>query len=241
MSSHPLLNRRRFLTENASALSGIALAQLLQNEHLLGATKPRESAPGKTPILPNIDPANPNAPRRPHFDALATNVLMIFCSGACSNLDTFDYKPDLIKYHGHPLPGGDKLITFQGEQGNLTKSPWEFRPRGQCGKMISDLVPQLGSLVDDLCFIHSLTGKTNTHGPAENFMCTGFTLDGFPSAGSWTTYALGSENASLPAYVAIPDPRGTPQSSVNCWGPGFLPAAFQGTDFNASNPVRNLV
>ena len=165
---------------------------------------------------------------------------MIFCSGACSHLDTFDYKPELIKRHGQPMPGGDKLITFQGEQGNLTRSPWEFRPRGQSGKMISDLVPQLGAHADDMCFIHSLTGKTNTHGPGENFMCTGYTLDGFPSAGAWVTYALGSQNASLPAYVAIPDPRGTPQSSVNCWGPGFLPAAFQGTDFNAANPVRNL-
>lgn len=240
-SPHPLLNRRQFLASNANALSGVALAQLLAADGLLGEAKhQRESAPGKTPIRPQIDPANPNAPRRPHHDGPAKNVLMIFCAGACSQLDTFDYKPDLIKYHGRPLPGGDKLITFQGEQGMLTKSPWTFRPRGQCGKMISDLVPHLGSLVDDMCFIHSLTGKTNTHGPGENFMCTGFTLDGFPSAGAWVTYALGSENASLPAYVAIPDPRGTPQSSVNCWGPGFLPAAFQGTDFNASNPVRNL-
>ena len=238
---HPLLNRRRFLADNASALSGLALVQLLQAECLLGATSPhRESAPGKQPIRPDIDPANPHAPRRSHFDARARNVLMIFCSGACSHLDTFDYKPDLIKHHGKPMPGGDKLITFQGEQGMLTKSPWKFRPRGQCGKMISELVPHLGSLVDDMCFIHSLTGKTNTHGPGENFMCTGFTLDGFPSTGSWVTYALGSENTSLPAYVAIPDPRGTPQSSVNCWGPGFLPAAFQGTDFNAAQPVRNL-
>ena len=240
MTTHPLLNRRRFLTENASALSGIALAQLLQSESLLGATRLRESAPGKAPVRPDIDSSNPNAPRGAHFDAQARNVLMIFCSGACSPLDTFEYKPDLIKYHGQPMPGGDKLITFQGEQGNLTKSPWEFRPRGQCGKMISDLVPHLGALVDDMCFIHSLTGKTNTHGPGENFMNTGFTLDGFPSAGAWVTYALGSENASLPAYVAIPDPRGNPQSSVNCWGPGFLPAAFQGTDFNAANPVRNI-
>ncbi len=126
MNPHPLLNRRRFLTENATALSGIALAQLLQNEDLLGATSQlRESTSGKTPIRPDIDSSNPNAPRRPHFDAEATNVLMIFCAGACSPLDTFDYKPDLIKYHGQPMPGGDKLITFQGEQGNLTKSPWE--------------------------------------------------------------------------------------------------------------------
>ena len=91
-----------------------------------------------------------------------------------------------------------------------------------------------------MCFLHGMTGKTNPHGPGENFMCAGFTLDGFPSAGGWTTYALGSEADDLPAYVAIPDVRGTPQSSVNCWGPGFLPAAFQGTSFNASKPVRNL-
>ena len=95
-------------------------------------------------------------------------------------------------------------------------------------------------MADDICFVHSVTGKTNTHGPGENFMSTGFTLDGFPSMGAWVTYGLGSENRDLPAYVAIPDPRGTPQSSVNNWGPGFLPAAFQGTDFNASKPIRNL-
>ncbi|MCB1094430.1 MAG: DUF1501 domain-containing protein [Verrucomicrobiales bacterium] len=238
--NHPLLNRRQFLSQSATALSSIALTDLLRAEGLLSDSKIRESAAGKIPIRPDIDPANPNAPRRGHFPARAKNVLMIFCSGACSHLDTFDYKPELIRRHGQPMPGGDKLITFQGEQGNLVKSPWEFRPRGQSGKMISDLVPHLGALADDMCFIHSLTGKTNTHGPGENFMSTGFTLDGFPSAGAWVTYALGSENATLPAYVAIPDPRGNPQSSVNCWGPGFLPAAFQGTDFNAANPVRNL-
>ncbi len=102
--------------------------------------------------------------------------------------------------------------------------------------MISDLLPQLGDVADDLCFIHSMTSKTNTHGPGENFMSTGYTLDGFPSIGAWVTWALGSENQELPSYVAIPDPRGTPQSSVNNWGPGFLPAAYQGTDFNASKP-----
>ena len=153
---------------------------------------------------------------------------MIFCAGACSQLDTFDYKPALIERHGQPLPGSDKLITFQGEQGNLTQSPWKFRPRGQSGKMISDLVPHIGAMADDICFLHSLKGKTNTHGPGENYMSTGFTLDGFPSMGAWCSYALGTENQNLPAYVAIPDPRGTPQSSVNNWGPGFLPAAFQG-------------
>lgn len=227
----PLLDRRDFLSHTGRGLSGIALASLLARHGLLGSP---------SPIRPRIDPARPFAPRGSHFAARAKNVLVIFCAGACSQVDTFDYKPELVRRHGQPLPGAENLLTFQGEQGSLTRSPWEFRPRGQSGKMVSDLVPMLGGLADEMCFIHSLTGKTNTHGPGENFMSTGFTLDGFPSMGAWTTWALGSENENLPSYVAIPDPRGTPQSSVNNWGAGFLPAAFQGTDFNATNPLRNL-
>ncbi len=232
---HPFLNRRAFLSHSATALSGMALTQLLGRDGLMAA-----EAGGKSPIRPKINSANPNAVRDPHFAPRAKQVLMIFSAGGCSHLDTFDYKPELIKRHGQPMPGGDKIVTFQGGQGSLTKSPWEFRPRGQSGKMVSDLVPRLGELADEMCFIHSLKGKTNTHGPGENFMNTGFTLDGFPSIGAWTTYALGSANDNLPAYVAIPDPRGVPQSAGNCWNPGFLPAAFQGTDFNATKPLRNL-
>ncbi len=228
---HPLLDRREFLAHTVSGLGGIALMDLLARNGY--------SATGG-PIRPQISPANPNAPREPHFPARAKRVLMIFCSGAVSQLDTFDYKPELLKRHGEPLPGAEGLITFQGQQGNLNRSPWEFRPYGKSGKMVSDLVPHLGALADEMCFIHSLTGKTNTHGPGENFMGTGFTLDGFPSMGAWATYALGSDNDTLPAYVAIPDPRGAPQSAGNFWGPGFLPAAFQGTDFNATSPLRNL-
>ncbi len=228
-----LLSRRNFLSDTARGLSGIALASLLQRRGLLAS-----SAGG--PIRPVIDPSHPFASRDPHHHAAAKKVLVIFCSGACSQVDTFDYKPELIKRHGQPMPGAEDIITFQGQQGNLTKSPWEFKPRGQSGKMISDLVPHLAELADDMCFIHSMTGKTNTHGPGENFMSTGYTLDGFPSMGAWTTWALGTENDNLPAYVAIADPRGTPQSSVNNWGPGFLPAAYQGTAFNASKPLANL-
>ena len=224
-------NRRKFLFDPANSLAGIALASILGQERLLG---------DETPLRPQIDPSSPFGSRSPHFAAKAKNVVMIYCSGACSQLDTFDYKPELVKRHGQPMPNEEKLITFQGAQGNLTKSPWAFKPRGECGKLISDLLPQIGEMADDICFIHSLTGKTNTHGPGENFMSTGFTLDGFPSMGAWVTWALGTENENLPAYVAIPDPRGTPQSSVNNWGPGFLPAAFQGTDFNAAKPLRNL-
>lgn len=226
-----LLQRRRFLADTVSGLSGIALASLLSGEGLLAE---------ESPIRPSIDPSRPFAARSPHIAARAKRVLVIFCSGACSQLDTFDYKPELIRRHGQPLPGGESLVTFQGAQGNLTQSPWAFKPRGESGKMVSELVPQLAELADDMCFIHSLTSKTNTHGPGENFMSTGYTLDGFPSMGAWTTWALGTENENLPAYVAISDPRGTPQSSVNNWGPGFLPAAFQGTEFNASKPLANL-
>nr|WP_207399079.1 DUF1501 domain-containing protein [Bremerella alba] len=214
---------------------------MLAQDKLLGESSgDARSVGGKSAIRPQIDAGHPFAARPAHMPAAAKNVIVIFCSGACSHLDTFDYKPELLKRHGQPMPGADKLVTFQGQQGNLTKSPWKFRPCGQSGKMISDLVPHLGEMADDICFLHSITGKTNTHGPGENYMSTGFTLDGYPSMGAWATYALGSENQNLPAYVAIPDPRGTPQASVNNWGPGFLPAAYQGTDFNANNPIRNL-
>ena len=112
------------------------------------------------------------------------------------------------------MPGADKLVTFQGASGNLTKSYWDFKPRGQSGKYISDMLPNLAELADEMCFIHSMTSKTNTHGPGENFMSTGFTVEGYPSAGAWVSYALGSESQDLPAFVAIPDPRGTPQSGA---------------------------
>ncbi|MCP4479444.1 MAG: DUF1501 domain-containing protein [Planctomycetaceae bacterium] len=217
-----------------TGLSGIALTQLLASERLLGNVDER-----KSPIRPTILPEQPALARKPHFPAAAKNVIMIFCAGACSQIDTFDYKPELIRMHGQAMPG-EKVVTFQGAQGSLQKSPWDFKPRGESGKMVSTLVDNIGEMADDICFLHSLTGKTNTHGPGENFMSTGFTLDGFPSIGAWATYALGSDNNELPAFVAIPDPRGTPQSSVNNWGPGFLPAVFQGTNFNAANPIRNL-
>jgi len=234
LAGNYLLDRRRFLSESASGLGGIALASLWADAGLLAADA------GRGPIRPDVDPSRPHAARDPHFAPKAKNVLVIFCSGALSHLDSWDYKPELIKRHGQPMQGDENLVTFQGENGNLTKSPYEFRPRGESGKMTSDLLPHLGELVDEMCFIHSLTSKTNTHGPGENFMSTGFTLDGFPSMGAWVSYALGSENEELPAFVAIPDPRGVPQSSVNNWGSGFLPAVFQGTPFNSTQPIRNL-
>lgn len=225
-----MLNRRDFLRYGGTGLSGIALTALLGREKLLAAA----------PIRPKIDSHAPLAARSPHFEPRARRVLVIFCSGALSHIDTWDYKPVLIKRHGQPLPGADKLITFQGENGNLVKPLWEFKPRGQSGKMISDMLPHLAELADDLCFVHSMTARSNTHGPAENQMSTGFTLDGFPSMGAWATYALGSEADDLPAFVAIPDPRGVPQIGPNHWGAAFLPAVFQGVAFNAEKPIPHL-
>jgi len=228
-----LLDRRQFLQWGGTGLGGIALAALLHEGRLLAAGPP---------IRPAIDPTRPYAPRPPHFAAKAKNVLMIFCSGAISHVDTFDYKPELVRRHDTPMPtpSGEKLITFQGEQGNLIKPLWEFKPRGKSGTMTSDLLPMLGDLADEMCFIHSMTAKSNTHGPAETQMSTGFTLDGFPSIGAWVTYALGSECRDLPAFVAIPDPRGGPQIGPRQWQSAFLPAVFQGTSFNADRPIPNL-
>lgn len=226
-----LLSRRQFLNRSVTGLSSIALTALLKDNGLLADA---------APIRPLIDPAQPYASRGAHFEPKAKRVLLIFCSGALSHVDTWDYKPELIKRHDSPMPGSGNLITFQGEQGNLIKPLWEFKPRGQSGKMISDLLPNLAELADDMCFIHSMTAKSNTHGPAENQMSTGYILDGFPSTGAWVTYALGSESQNLPAFVAIPDPRGVPQIGPRHWNSGFLPAAFQGTAFNAQKPIPNL-
>ncbi|HEY7314287.1 MAG TPA: DUF1501 domain-containing protein [Gemmataceae bacterium] len=228
---HRLLDRRTFLSHLGSGLGGIALASLLAEQGLSAERKLWR---------PDIRTTEPLAARTPHFTPRAKRVVHIFCSGACSHLDTWDYKPELIRHHGKPLPGSEKLITFQGANGNLTKSPYIFRPRGQCGKYTSDLLPRLGACVDDLCFLHSMTAKSNTHGPAESQMNTGFTLEGFPSMGAWVSYALGTANRDLPSFVAIPDPRGVPQIGPANWSNGFLPAVFQGTAFNADKPIPNL-
>jgi hypothetical protein len=233
MNRNDFLDRRSFLSHTGTGLGAIALASLLQDERLLAQAK-------SASYRPAIDPSAPHAARPAPEPAKAKQVLMIFCSGALSHLDTFDWKPELVRRDGQMMPNADAAVTFQGENGAIAKPLYEFRPRGECSKMTSDLLPRLGELADDFCFLHSLTTKSNTHGPGENCMSTGFTLDGFPSVGSWATYALGTENQELPAYVAIPDPRGVPQAGVNNWGPGFLPAVFQGTAFNAQKPIANL-
>src|SRR5476651_2629828 len=150
-----LLDRRTFLQTAGGGLGSIALIQLLADKGLLAE-----------PIRPSIRPEAPLAPRAPHFEAKAKRVLMIFCSGAVSHVDTFDYKPELVRRDGQALPGAEGLVTFQGEQGNLVRPLWRFRPRGQSGKMISDLLPNLAELADEMCFIHSMTARSNKIGRA---------------------------------------------------------------------------
>jgi len=234
LSGHRLLHRRSFLEQGATGLGAVALASLLAEQGLLATP----AADG--PLRPAIDPARPYAPRPTHHAARAHRVLLIFCSGALSHVDSFDYKPELVRRHDTPLPGGS-LVTFQGENGNLIRPLWDFKPRGECGKYVSDLLPRIAEHADDLCFVHSMTARSNTHGPGENQMSTGFTLDGFPGIGCWVTYALGSECQDLPAFVAIPDPRGVPQVGPNHWNSAFLPAAFQGTPFNSDKALPHLV
>jgi hypothetical protein len=206
--------------------SSIALAWLLSQDA-------SAFAGGDEPV------ASPVAPKPSHFAPRAKRVLQIFCPGAVSHLDTFDYKPELIKRHGQPMPG-EKIVTFQGGNGDLMKSPWGWSQRGQSGKWMSDLLPHLAGCADDLCFVHSLTAKSNTHGPAMLQMNTGFVTEGFPSMGAWLGFALGTENQNLPAYVAIPDTRGFPPNGPANWSNGFLPASYQGVAFNTDRPIPNI-
>jgi hypothetical protein len=226
-----LLDRRGFLGTAGLSTTGLALASLLDSDGVL--------ASDSGSIRPEIDPNNPYAARKPHFDVPAKQVLVIYCPGAVSHVDTFDYKPALTKLDGQKPPG-IPAVTFEGPTGNIAKPFWQFRPQGQSGKMVSDLLPHLGQRVDDLCFLHAMTTQTSAHPQGENFMNTGMTMEGFPSFGAWVTYALGTESQDLPAFVAINDPRGLARSGKNNFGSGFLPAAFQGTDFNAKNPPNNL-
>lgn len=203
------------LGDFVTGLQGIALASLL------AAPTPASNA-------------------RTHFQPKAQRVLQIFCPGAASHIDLWDYKPELQRRSGQPAPEGMDAVTFQGKNGALMGSPWGFKPCGQSGKMITELLPELGSLADDIAFVHSMQSKTNTHGPACILLNTGFILEGFPSAGSWVSYALGSANSNLPTYVAIPDVRGIPPAGPANWGAGFLPAEHQAIVFNAHDPIRNL-
>lgn len=238
MHGRRLLDRRGFLGTAGLSAAGLGLSAILDRDGLLASEV--QTVGGKSPIRPSIDPNQPYMSRPAHFAATAKQVLVIYLPGAVSHVDTFDYKPELFRLHGQKPPGLP-AVTFEGPSGNIAKPFWDFKPHGETGKMVSGLLPNLAKQVDDFCFLHSMTTDTSAHPQGENFMNTGFTMEGFPSFGSWVTYALGTENQELPAFVAINDPRGLARSGKNNFGNGFLPAAYQGTDFNAKNPPNHLV
>lgn len=214
-------DRRDLFGNVYTAMAGMGLA------HLLSADMPRRAAGGTSAAAT-------------HFAPRASRVLQIFCPGAASHMDLWEHKPALERYHGTPLPGAENFVSFQGKNGNLMRSPWEFVPAGESGRRISSLLPHMARHVDRIAFIHSMTSKTNTHGPGCVFMNTGHSQEGFPSAGAWISHALGSANENLPAYVAIPDVRGEPPNGKANWSNGFLPARHQGIMISAQQPIRNL-
>ena len=226
------LPRRDFLWQFGGGLGGIALAQLLGQEGLLAA----EAATGAGTR------SEPDLAGGVHHRAKAKRVVQLFMSGAASQCDTFDYKPELIRRNGQPFDPGEKVELFQSDPGECMQSPWAWRQYGQCGKWISDLVPHLADCVDDIAFIHSMVSKSNVHGPATFMQNSGFVLPGFPAMGAWLSYGLGSMTSDLPTFVVLPDSRGFAPNGPGNWTAGFLPAAHQGTMIRpgAANPIADL-
>jgi hypothetical protein len=218
-------DRRTFLWHSGGGLGGIALLDLLGADGLLAADDARSRLNGGL-----------------HHRAKAKRVVQLYMSGAASQVDTFDYKPELIKRHGQKFDPGGKLELFQSDPGACMKSPWEWKQYGQCGKHISGLVPHIGSCVDDIAFIHSMVSKSNVHGPATFMQATGFVLPGFPAMGAWISYGLGKLTDNLPTFIVLPDSRGFAPNGPANWSAGFLPAQHQGTmvRVGAKSPIFDL-
>ncbi len=184
-----LLDRRHFLGTAGLSTAGLALASLLDADGLLAADASIVS--GKNADSSRHRPEQSVRAAQASFRSARQAGAGDLLPGAVSHVDTFDYKPALTKLHGQKPPGLPE-VTFEGPTGNIAKPFWEFKPRGETGKMVSDLLPNLAQQVDDFCFFHALTTDTSAHPQGENFMNTGFTMEGFPSFGAWVTYALGN-------------------------------------------------
>jgi hypothetical protein len=156
-------------------------------------------------------------------------VVQFFMAGAASHLDLFDFKPELIKHHGKPSDFGEPVEAFQNGLGPWLRPVWDFKPFGQCGKMLGEPVAALGNVVDEIAFIHNMVSKSGVHSAATLLQATGFLLPGFPGAGCWVSYGLGSMNDNLPAFVVLPDHRGFGSNGVKNWDSAFLPSQHSGT------------
>ncbi|MCS7016999.1 MAG: DUF1501 domain-containing protein [Gemmatales bacterium] len=226
--------RRHFFRDCAVGLGKIALACLLGERFSSG------HACATT--------ANPMAPKPPHFPARARSVIYLFMAGGPSQLELFDYKPALLQYHGQPIPDsfleGKRFAfmdTFTKEKPRLLASRRKFAQHGQSGAWVSELLPHIAQIVDDLAFIKTVQTEVFNHGPAKLFVNTGTAQFGRPSMGAWITYGLGSEANDLPGFVVLQSgPRG-PRGGSALWSSGFLPTAYQGVPFRSSGePVLNL-
>jgi len=217
------VTRRDLLSRFATGLGGVAMAALLQRE--AGAA----GVPGEA-----ADPP-------PHHAPKAKRAIQIFLQGGMSHVDTFDYKPELFKFHAKSVPGPQRPEGFMGRVGLLHRPHFPFRQRGKSGLWISDLFPHLAELADELTLIRSLWAGTGNHTPATYEANSGFRTLGFPSMGAWLSYGLGSEVDNLPAFVVLPDSRALPTGGANNWTSGFLPARRQGVVLNTSGPaIRDL-
>jgi hypothetical protein len=238
-----MFNRRQMLQRCGGGMGLLGLAALL-NDHGMLASAAASTGTGIGTSAAGGRSLNPLAPVPPHFQPRAKSVIWIFVNGGPSQVDTWDYKPELAKRDGVELAGFDKNTGFFANQvGPLMASPFKFKPRGECGKMVSELFPHLGEHVDKMAFVHSGYSLSNNHSPALFMMNTGFTRMGFPCVGSWVTYGLGSMSSDLPGFVVMSDPlgRGLPKGNAANWGAGFLPGAYQGTWLKPTGePIDNL-
>ena len=181
--------------------------------------------------------------KRPHFAGKAKAVIHLFMNGGPSQVDLFDPKPTLTRLHGSkPSRELAFAISNGDEAGVLMKSPFEFKPRGKSGMMISDAMPHLADCADDIALINSMYGEHANHEPALFLIHSGRTVASRPSIGSWVAYGLGTENQNLPAYVVLDDPKGLPINGISNWQSAWLPPIYQGTRFRTEGPpVLNLL
>jgi hypothetical protein len=218
--------RRRFLASGTLGVGSLALAWLLRQDRLL-AEPPR----------PDLErPTFDLTPKPPHVAPRARAMISLFMQGGPSHIDLLDPKPGLAKYDGKAFPGTIKYDNAAEASSRVLASPWKFRPHGRCGTEVSELLPHLAGVVDEVCVIRSMHTSVNNHVQSINALNTGSILAGRPVLGSWLTYALGSETQSLPAYVALTDPASLPVVGVGNWSNGWLPSLYQGTVVRPKEP-----
>lgn len=231
--NHPqLCSRRHFMHAGGFGLGSLALASLLQQDGLLAApVKPATFGEATYDLLP----------KQPPHEAKAKAMISLFMMGGPSQMDLFDPKPMLTKYDGQKFPGEIKYDNLAQASSKVLGSPWKFQKHGQCGMELSELLPHLSKVVDDITLIRSMTSGVNNHAQALYAMNAGRTTAGRPALGSWLTYGLGSETQDLPAYMVLSHPGGLPTFQGEHYTNGWLPALFQGTVIRPTEPrILNL-